>query len=164
MPRCPCARASRSCCPRHRTAAHRTTGSLNTARGGPTATLLQNGMVLVTGGWNNGPIASAELYDPASRTWTTTGTLNTARGGHAATLLQNSLVLVAGGYNITGPLPSAELYDPERGRWTPLDSLNTIRSAHTATLLQNGKVVLVTGGYDSNFNALATAEVGLRQP
>jgi len=70
------------------------TGSLNTARDTHTATLLQNGMVLVAGGYNdNSALASAELYDPASRTWIVTGSLNTARGAHTATLLQNGMVL-----------------------------------------------------------------------
>ena len=58
----------------------RATGSLNTARFCHTATLLQNGMVLVAGGIGQFRCsASAELYDPASRTWTATGSLNTAR-------------------------------------------------------------------------------------
>src|SRR5439155_3676182 len=78
------------------------TGSLNTGRWGHTETLLLNGKVLVTGGLNNAnsgpPLASAELYDPASGTWTTTGSLNTGRIYHTATLLPNGKVLVAGGY------------------------------------------------------------------
>jgi N-acetylneuraminic acid mutarotase len=56
-------------------------------------------MVLVAGGYDSNGIvsASAELYDPASGTWTATGSLNTARFSHTATLLQNGMVLVAGG-------------------------------------------------------------------
>src|SRR5439155_13339690 len=77
------------------------TGSLNIARYFHTATLLQNGMVLVAGGIDsNGiPSASAELYNPASGTWTATGSLNTGRDSHTTTLLQNGMVLVAGGIN-----------------------------------------------------------------
>ena len=57
-------------------------------------------------------LASAELYDPASGTWTTTGSLTTAREYHTATLLPNGQVLVAGGYTSSGVTNSAELYGP----------------------------------------------------
>ena len=126
----------------------RVTRSLNTARSGHTATLLQNGMVLVAGGTDSdfNRSASAELYDPASRTWTATGSLNTARYMHTATLLQNGMVLVAGGFDSnSNASASAELYDPASGTWTATGSLNTARAFHTATLLQNG-MVLVAGG------------------
>src|SRR6266496_4164221 len=62
----------------------RATGSLNTARFAHTATLLQNGMVLVAGGFTGTASASAELYDPASGTWRAAGSLNTARYFHTA--------------------------------------------------------------------------------
>src|SRR4029077_4244971 len=53
------------------------TGSLNTARASHTSTMLNNGMVLIAGGYNGNILASAELYDPASGTFTFTGSLNT---------------------------------------------------------------------------------------
>ncbi len=58
------------------------TGSLNIGRGQHTATLLPNGKVLVAAGYNFDGFdyhyfASAELYDPASGTWTYTASLNT---------------------------------------------------------------------------------------
>jgi hypothetical protein len=55
------------------------TGSLAIPRPYCTATLLPNGMVLVTGGFNGDALASAELYNPATGTWTTTGSLAPAR-------------------------------------------------------------------------------------
>jgi large repetitive protein len=54
---------------------------------------------------------SAELYDPATGTWTNTGFLNLARSDHTATLLANGKVLAAGGYDGTASLASAEIYN-----------------------------------------------------
>ena len=73
-----------------------------------TATLLPNGKVLVAGGYDSsGTLASAELYDPASGTWTATGSLATARVCHTATLLPNGKVLVAGGLTTSTALSRA---------------------------------------------------------
>jgi hypothetical protein len=142
------------------------TGSMNTARYWHTATLLNNGMVLIAGGWGgypNGILGSAELYDPATGTFTPTGSLNTARDLHTATLLNNSTVLIAGGAIAGwsgGPATaSVELYDPVTGTFSYTGSLNTARIYHTATLLNNG-MVLLAGGEDSSYgNALASAEL-----
>jgi hypothetical protein len=119
--------------------------------------LLPNGKVLVAGGDFN--LASAELYDPASGTWTATGSLAIGREVYTATLLPNGKVLVAGG--VAGGstfLASAELYDPASGTWTATGSLNTGRSGHTATLLSDGKV-LVAGGDGTGYVPLASAEL-----
>ncbi len=132
------------------------TGSLHDARGNHTATLLPNGKVLVAGGYGPagqiGYLITAELYDPASGTWSATGSLANARMGHTATLLPNGKVLVAGG---KGPsaVPDysgmgAELYDPASGTWSLTGSLSWPRADHTATLLPNGKVLVVGGASD----------------
>ena len=90
------------------------TGSLNTARRDHTATLLQNGEVLVAGGTdvNNNlttALASAELYNPTTGKWTLTGSMSDARTAFTATLLANGEVLVAGGSNEVDCLDRAEL-------------------------------------------------------
>jgi len=141
------------------------TGSLTAARSFHPAMLLSNGKVLVAAGsssGNNPPgpsscLASAELYDPASGTWTATGSLVTGRVNHTATLLPNGKVLVAGGFNGSIVLASAELYDPATGTWTATGSLNTARRGHTATLLTDGKV-LVAGG-NNGVSSLTSAEL-----
>ena len=114
------------------------TGSLNTARRDHTATLLSNGKVLVAGGYNGSLLASAELYDPASGTWTATGSLATARYGHTATLLPNGKVLVAGGEDTSFmSLESSELYDVGLGfsrRWQPEIATATLESDNSLFL------------------------------
>jgi hypothetical protein len=118
--------------------------------------LLANGRVLVAGGQVASALASAELFDPASGTWTTTGGLATAREHHTATLLTNGKVLVAGGFDATFPgggiLASAELYDPLLGAWTATHGFASGRFHHTATLLPNGKV-LGAGGQGTSASA-----------
>ncbi|HLJ90065.1 MAG TPA: kelch repeat-containing protein, partial [Candidatus Angelobacter sp.] len=72
--------------------------NLNVGREIHSATLLPNGMVLIAGGVGaNGPLDSAELYNPATGTFSLTGTLNSERYAHTATLLNNGAVLVVGG-------------------------------------------------------------------
>jgi Galactose oxidase, central domain len=128
------------------------TGRLNAARYGHTATLLADGKVLVVGGSDDGDLAStlasAEIYDPDTGTWSTTGSLNTSRYNHTATLLPDGKVLVAGGYDWPpASLNSVELYDPSMGTWSIIGNLNAARDTHTATLLPGGRVLLA-GGYD----------------
>jgi N-acetylneuraminic acid mutarotase len=122
-------------------------GSMTTPRDEFAATLLPDGKVLVAGGETviTNPVASAELYDPATRRFSATGSLNTARAAAAAVLLPNGQVLVAGGRGANfAPLSSAELYDPATGTWASTTPMNAAGSALTATLLPDGSV-LVTG-------------------
>ena len=112
--------------------------------------------MLVTGGQDSGVsiLASAELYDPASGSWTLTGRLTDPRFEHTATLLPNGKVLVEGGLYLT----TAELYDPASETWSATDSLATVRRFHTATLLPNGMVLVAGGENDPNIG-LASAEL-----
>ena len=141
------------------------TGSLNTARTSHTATLLNNGLVLIAGGDNNtGSLGTAELYNPATGAFTATGSLNTARTYHTATLLNNGLVLIAGGVNNGTILADAELYNPAEGTFAVTGSLNTARESHTATLLDNGMVLLAGGNNNSNNSSGSLASAELYDP
>jgi hypothetical protein len=107
--------------------------------------------VLIVGGWQfnfpSSALASAELYDPISGTFSPTGSMSTGRVDQTATLLGNGEVLVVGGSgNLQLGLASAELYDPSAGTFSPTGSMVEGRGNQTATLLGNGKV-LVAGGY-----------------
>jgi N-acetylneuraminic acid mutarotase len=71
-------------------------------------------LVLAAGGLGaSGSLASAELYNPASGSWTNTGSLNTGRFYDTATLLPNGYVLIAGGEDSGGSTyGTAELFRP----------------------------------------------------
>ncbi len=89
------------------------TGSLLQDREYQTATLLNNGQVLVAGGDQNNlypkSMAEAELYNPSTGIWSTTGSLNHDRFNFTATLLTNGQVVAAVGIDGLG---TAELYTP----------------------------------------------------
>jgi len=133
------------------------TGSLGTDRYDATATLLPDGKVLVAGGtivehFFNPSGATAELYDPATGSWTPTGSMHTARSLHIAMLLPSGKVLVAGGWNqndtLSYPLASAEVYDPATGTWAPVHDMLEATSVQSATLLATGRVLVVGGTYE----------------
>jgi len=103
--------------------------------------MLNNGIVLIAGGddVNDHPTASAELYNPATGTFTSTGSLITALDVHTATLLNNGFVLIANGGI------SSELYNPATGSFMATGIMATPRGGHSATLLSNGMVLIVGG-------------------
>lgn len=137
------------------------TGEMADARAVHSAIRLPDGRVLVAGGTPSNSsaryLASAELYDPVTGTWTATQDMALERINHTATLLADGRVLVAGGAEskdgqIVAPfrynrLTSAELYDPVTGTWTATGHMTRARDAHSATLLPDGRV-LVAGGAD----------------
>ncbi|WP_169796807.1 Kelch repeat-containing protein [Chondromyces crocatus] len=112
---------------------------MHKARAEHTATLLNDGRVLVAGGESG--MRSVELYNPLFNSWSVGADMNFAHGAQTATLLSNGRVLVAGG-------GSAEVYDPATNTWAMTGAMVKSRSCHGATLLTNGRV-FVAGGGDS---------------
>jgi len=133
--------------------------TMTARRGFDTATLLQNGKVLIVGGVNSGgALKAAEIYDPATETFSATGSLPQPLYQHTATLLPDGKVLIAGGDTGSGETAAAYLYDPGAGTFTVTGSLNVPRFNHTATLLPDGKV-LVAGGIQASNTALNSVEI-----
>lgn len=130
-----------------------------------TATLLQNGQVLVAGGSISDDLSSdcAEVFDPAANRFQATGKLHVSRFRHTATLLNNGKVLIAGGAHtssgINHALNSAELFDPASGRLTAVKArMREHRDDLSATLLDDGKV-LIAGGYNDQVETSHSAEI-----
>lgn len=128
------------------------TGSMGTARAAAenhTTYVLPTGQVLITGGVTTGGsiLASAELYNPTTGTFSPTGSMATARLDYFESLLSTGKILVAGGYNSSGSLNSAELYTP------PLPPVAKVGADQTVTV---GTLVTLngSGSFDPNNNPI----------
>jgi hypothetical protein len=142
------------------------TGSLRGARRRHTATLLQDGRVLIAGGLGtNGALNTAEIYTPASGKFAPTDmNMVIGRSQHTATLIDDGSVLLVGGRDIEGtPLESSERFYPsDHENIESLDAfvftgpLTTRRYAHRAVALNDGRVAIFGG---TNFGSLSSIEI-----
>lgn len=137
-------------------------GNMSTPRSFQTATLLADGRVLVVGGIDSTNVdagqvlPSAELFDPATNSWTVAAPLPSARANHSAILLSDGRVLVVGGidHRLTQPsgfeaitgVETAVLYNPATNAWSPAASMSFTRTLPTLTLLPDGRVLVVGDG------------------
>lgn len=149
--------------------------AMSVPRASHTATTLADGRVLVIGGRDSTCVfncaqavwRSAEIYDPATGTFTPTGSMAQRRFNHTATLLPDGRVLVAGG--TTPDLPATdvsslvEIFDPASNQFQTVGNLLRPRSQHTATLLGDG-TVLLAGGATFGEGTLASATVEAFHP
>jgi hypothetical protein len=124
------------------------TGSMTTARGGHSAVLLKDGRVLIADGIAGAccepiRVVSAELYDPATGTFSRTATIPESLGDSVSVLLPDGRVLFVGGTGrFDNPPAPAYLYDPATGTFSPTGSM-VAGWAGTATVLQDGRVLVV---------------------
>jgi len=135
---------------------------MNIKRAGHTATLLSNGGVLMTGGFNNdGFLKSAELVNLSSGKFErVNGELSEPRAAHTANLLHDGRVVILGGAN--GGLKAnkyIDVYNPATKSISKINSLLTARTGHTATLLNDGKLLIVGGSQNWRSDVLNTSEI-----
>jgi len=138
-------------------------------RYGHTATLLDDGSVLIAGGirrYGQGVeeiLATAEIFDPLTgKHQLITGPDSnpikmmapSGRAFHTATRLRNGKVILTGGIGLVedkkSTLQSAELYDPSIGAFEAVSVMGTSRAHHTATSLPNGEVLIAGGAMYNN--------------
>ena len=134
-------------------------GNLQLGRVGHTATLLNNGTVLIAGGRdaNNNCISEAEIYNPSTGTATALQ-MPLARAYHTATPLASGKVLFAGGEDQGGnPLTDLDLFDPVTGTFTHIGNLATGRYGHIAAQLSDGTVVVAGGEVAPAYHNTITA-------
>ena len=132
-----------------------TLNPMNEAAMEQTLVALDDGRVIVTGGISDletlRGTARAEIFDPATDSWTLTGDMNAPRPTAKAIALTDGRVLVTGGLDqyasMFGDSPDSETYDPVAGEWTLTDPMSVRRMNHTLTLLPDGRV-LAAGGED----------------
>jgi Kelch motif/Galactose oxidase, central domain len=129
-------------------------GTMATARENHVQELLANGEVLVAGGFyfSGGThfVSVAELYDPATNSWSPTGSMATARTQMASVRLGDGSVLAAGGVNGLGFITSAERYDPVSGTWSGAGSVTANSNVYAGVPLPDGRALVVNAGGGTN--------------
>jgi hypothetical protein len=121
--------------------------------------LSSTGKVLVAGGMDTSGnvLSSAELFNPATGTWSATGSLTTARQNATLTALADQTAIAIGGVDgSSNVLASSEIYNPSAATWSVGATLTTARHRHRTVRLTDNRV-FVTGGFTNASATTATA-------
>jgi hypothetical protein len=135
-------------------------------REGATATLLQNGMVLIAGGVDrsSGVVRQdAVLYDPITNSFSTPITMKAPREFATATRLPNGQVLIAGGVETTAlnapATQTTELFNSSTNTFSPGPSMLAAREHAAAVALSNGTVLIAGGDSGPLTSALSSSDI-----
>lgn len=137
-------------------------------RAGHTATLMNDGRVLIAGGYYENPpgsrfyLKSTEIYDPRTGEVSVGPELSVDRAFHTATHIPGTpFTVIAGGENRVdgGALPIADVYDESAGTFLRPKVMLEPRSRHAAAVPPRGGRLLIAGGFNANGVPLASTEV-----
>ena len=124
-----------------------------TARYRHAAAALPDGRVLIAGGYDDAdsPLASAELFDPVTQTFSDAGSMVEARADFAMAYSGNGQILIPGGSDNA----TAEIYgsDTYLTVGSPSCQPPTERGLRRATKLDDGRV-LITGGHELGWTSV----------
>lgn len=143
------------------TARVETVAMLSHGRYAPAVEVLPDGRVLIAGGYDftTHMTASAELFDPATRTLAPTGDMNLGRNFASATAVPGGVLVVGGFDDVNGSVVTIERYDAASGTFGLSNvGLAMGREAHTATLLPDGTVLFAGGLQARGLRFLSTIE------
>lgn len=138
-------------------------GSMNTNRSGHGIMLLDNGEVLVTGGYNGAYLKSSEIYNPTTKNWRTTGDLNDQRilflPPNLVKLDDGRVLVSTGETNGVNGLFSTEIYNPDTEVWSKVANTNIKRYRAVLAPLPGNKVLLASGSQNNGNRFIKSAEI-----
>ena len=136
------------------------TASMHVARSYSGVATLQDGRVLVAGGYagavSPAELSSSEIYNPSNGTWSDAASMHVPRAGFQAVVLNDGRVLVEGGVATSGLTNTAEIYDPSTNTWTMAGNMSFARDDHQALKLDDGRVFVIGG---THANGSSPAEI-----
>jgi uncharacterized protein YjbI with pentapeptide repeats len=130
------------------------TGPMTTARGNHSSALLYNGQILVAGGLTGPGTAlvltgTAELYNPATGTFTPTGSMSIPRGHYAGIVLDDGTIFISGGATLPAGT-NADVYNPATGAFSTTGNFTMVQTGAREAVAPDGTVLLASGVNNAN--------------